>query len=169
MIHTYANGAIICITLLLLSIVLLSYLKQSWWYDTMLCFGFGITFSILRSRIETATKRHYWSILVILFLLLFCLNAIPFYAKGLIYNTYCIVFCMSIVMLTMKFSINNPILVWCGKNLFPLYIYQRIPMIIFSTISGGAFISSYPVLYTLASLLVTILFAYLYKYWAVKL
>lgn len=130
-IHTYANGAIICITLLLLSIVLLSYLKQSWWYDTMLCFGFGITFSILRSRIETATKRHYWSILVILFLLLFCLNAIPFYARGLIYNTYCIVFCMSIVMLTMKFSINNPILVWCGKNLFPLYIYQRIPMIIF--------------------------------------
>ena len=69
----------------------------------------------------------------------------------------------------MKIKVNNAALIWAGKNLFPLYIYQRVPMIILSSICGGAFVASYPVLYTFACLLITLLFAHFYKYWAVKL
>lgn len=72
-------------------------------------------------------------------------------------------------MLSMKIKINNAVLIWAGKNLFPLYIYQRIPMIVFSSINGGAFVSSHPILYTSTCLLTTLLFAHFYKYWAVKL
>ena len=101
--------------------------------------------------------------------LLYLLGKSPYYLRGLVHNTYCVVFCLLVVMLTMKLKVNNAVLIWSGKNLFPLYIYQRIPMIILSSICGGAFVASYPVLYTFACLLITLLFAHFYKYWAVKL
>ena len=155
--------------LILLSVFFLSFLKPSWWYDTVLCFAFGAYYSILRKHIEPILKRYYWPILSISVLLLICLCKIPYSIKGLVYNTFCIVFCLLIIMLSMKIKINNTILIWAGKNLFPLYIYQRIPMIIFASICGGSFVATYPVLYTAVCLSLTLLFGYLYKYWTVKL
>ena len=165
-IYLYA-GALGC--LILFSVPLLSFFKPSWWYDTMLCFAAGGFYSVLRKHIEPFLKRYYWPILIILVLLLLCLSKIPFSIKGLVYNAFCLVFCLLTIMLSMKLKINNAILIWAGKNLFPLYIYQRIPMIILSSICGGAFVATYPVLYTAVCLLLTLLFAYFYKYWTVKL
>ena len=45
-------------------------------------------------------------------------------------NLYNILFALLIVIITMRLSIQNKILYWLGKNLFGLYILQRIPMII---------------------------------------
>ena len=168
-IHTYAAKAILCFSLLVISVLALSCVKPVWWYDTMLCFGVGILYSVSCNRIEVFFKRYYWFILPVLIILLFLLNKSPYYLRGLVHNTYNIVFCLLIVMLTMKIKINNMVLIWAGKNLFPLYIYQRVPMIILSSVCGGAFVSSYPVLYTFACLLITLLFAHFYKYWAIKL
>ena len=167
--NSFSGRAIKCFSLLILLVLVLSCFKPSWWYDTMLCFGFGIFYSIWRERIETILKRYYWFILPALFFLLICIGKIPYSAKGFVFNTYCIIFSLLIVMLTMKFKINNSALIWAGKNLFPLYIYQRVPMIILSSICGGVFVSSYPILYTLSCLLITLLFAYFYRYWVVKL
>ena len=144
--NSYSMRAIACFFLLGISVLALSCVKPSWWYDTMLCFGVGILYSVWRERVENVLQRYYWFIVPILFILLICIGKIPFSVKGLVYNTYCIVFCLLIVILTMKIKINNPILIWAGKNLFPLYIYQRVPMIVLSSICGGAFVSSYPVL-----------------------
>ena len=168
-IHTYAAKAILCFSLLVISVLALSSVKPSWWYDTMLCFGAGVLYSVWSDRIEVILRKYYWFILPVLFVFLFFLDKSPYYLRGLVYNAYCIVFCLLIVMLTMKIKVNNAVLIWSGKNLFPLYIYQRVPMIILSSICGGAFVSSYPVLYTFACLLITLLFAHFYKYWAVKL
>ena len=154
---------------ILFSVLLLSFLKPSWWYDTMLCFAAGVFFSIFRHRVDSIAKRYYWQILFILLLLLFCLAKLPVSVKGLIYNAFSVVFCLLIIMLSMKIKINNTVLIWAGKNLFPLYIYQRVPMIIFSSICGGTLVATYPVLFTSVCLLITLLVAYLYKYWAVKL
>lgn len=161
--------AILCFFLLGFSVLVLSFLKPFWWYDTMLCFGVGMLYSVWRERIEVILKRYYWLILPVVLALLYLLDKSPYYLRGLVYNAYSIVFCLLVVMLTMKIKVNNAVLIWSGKNLFPLYIYQRIPMIILSSICGGAFVSSYPVLYTFACLLITLLFAHFYKYWAVKL
>lgn len=166
---SFSGRAILCFSLLALSVLILSTIKPSWWYDTMLCFGFGIFYSIWRERIEPILQRYYWFIVPILFFLLICIGTIPYSVKGLVTNAYCIIFCFLIIMLTMKFRVNNLILIWSGRNLFPLYIYQRIPMIILSSVCGGAFVSSYPVLYTFACLLITLLFGYFYRYWAVRL
>ena len=167
--ESYPTRILICFFLLGLSVLTLFYLKPSWWYDTLLCFGFGMVYSGYCERIEHFLQRWYWLILPVLIFILYVLGQSPYYLRGLVHNAYCIVFCMIVVMLTMKFKINNSILIWLGKNLFPLYIYQRVPMIILSSICGGAFVSSYPVLYTFSCLLITLLFAYFYKYWAIKL
>ncbi len=165
---SYAKGAIVSITLLLILMIVLSFFKESWWYDTMLCFGAGIIFSLLRERIEPVAKKYYWIVILILLLLLIGLSYVPFSMNGLVYNIYCSIFCLLIVMLTMKVKINNLALIWAGKNLFPLYIYQRVPMILFSTIGGGSFVASHPSLYTSLCLLITILIAHLYKFWTIK-
>lgn len=165
----YFRRTIICSFLLGISVLVLSFVKPFWWYDTMLCFGVGILYSVCRNRIEVILKKYYWFILPVLIILLTLLGKSPYYLRGLVHNTYCIVFCLLIVLLTMKIKVNNAALIWAGKNLFPLYIYQRVPMIILSSICGGAFVASYPVLYTFACLLITLLFAHFYKYWAVKL
>lgn len=162
----YSIRAILCFSLLVVSVFALSFVKPSWWYDTMLCFGLGIFYSLWREHIESVLQKYYWLMLSILIVLVVCLRP---YLTGVAYNGYCIIFCIFVVMLTMKFKINNSVLIWSGKNLFPLYIYQRIPMIILSSICGGAFVSSSPVLYIFACLLITLLFAHFYKYWAVKL
>lgn len=162
----YTMGAVICFFLLCISAFFLSRVKPSWWYDTILCFCVGIFYSLWREHIETILQKYYWLILSILTIALVCLRA---YFVGLAYNGYCIIFCFFVVMLTMKFRINNSVLIWSGNNLFPLYIYQRVPMIILSSLCDGAFVASYPVLYTFACLLITLLFAHFYKYWVVRL
>ena len=37
-------------------------------------------------------------------------------------------------MITMKVKISNTPLIWLGIHLFPIYIYQRIPMIYFQKV-----------------------------------
>ena len=79
-----------------------------------------------------------------------------------------ITFALIVVMLTMKIQVGNSCLQWFGTNLFPLYIYQRIPMIVFQgTISDG-FLSHYPIIYLTTCLLITCLIARYYKYLSVK-
>ena len=161
--------ACLLLCLILFSVPLMSLFKPNWWYDTMLCFAAGVFYSVLRKHIEPFLKLYYWPILIILLLFLLCLNKIPYSIKGFTSNAFCLVFCLLIIMLSMKIKINNSVLIWAGKNLFPLYIYQRIPMIILSSFYDGAFVATYPVFYIVVCLLVTLIFTYFYKYWTVKL
>ena len=146
----------------------LSYLKAEYWYNTMFCYPAGLVFSVYRDKIEVFVKEHYWIILAISLVILLIIDRIPYSAKGLVYNAFAVIFCSIVVLFTMKFKINNQMLLWCGKNLFPLYIYQRVPMIILSSINDGAFAAGYPVLFTGSCLLITVLMTLGYRYIAVK-
>ena len=73
-----------------------------------------------------------------------------------------------LVILSMKITISNPILCWVGKNLFPMYIYQRLPMIILQN-QYESFIGNHPVLFVAISLIVTIGITHFYKYWSISL
>lgn len=101
-------------------------------------------------------------------MILLIIDRIPYSAKGLVASTFAMIFCVVVVLCTMKFKINSQVLLWCGKNLFPLYIYQRVPMIILSSFNDGAFAAGYPSLFTGICLLITILMTLGYKYIAVK-
>ena len=65
----YRMPCIVANMILFMSMLLLSYLKESWWYDTILCFGAGLVFSNYKNQFEELMKTHYKSIFLALFLL----------------------------------------------------------------------------------------------------
>ena len=165
----YRRHLLVAVSLTTIFSILLSYIKPEYWFNTMFCYTAGLCFSVYKAKIDAFTKSHYWQILLVTIISLLIIDRIPYHVKGLVYNTFSVMFCCLVVLLTMKFKINSPILLWCGKNLFPLYIYQRIPMIVFSSINDGAFAAGYPFLFTIASLIVTIFITKGYKYISIKL
>lgn len=166
---TYRQPLTLTVLLTLALCILLSYVKQEYWYNTMFCYTAGLFFSVHKNKVESLTKSYYWQMLITLLILLLIADRIPYSAKGLVYNAFAVVFCFIVVLLTMKFRINSPVLIWCGKNLFPLYIYQRVAMIVLSSIKDGAFAACYPVLFTASCFVITVVITMAYRFIAVKL
>ena len=78
-----------------------------------------------------------------------------------------IVFALIVIMLTIKVRIVNGPLMWIGKHLFPIYIYMRLPMIVMNQ-KAPALVGTYPAVFILIALAVTLLIARCYKYWEIK-
>lgn len=125
----------------ILSFILILFLrcyKQDWWYNTILCYPFGMTYSYYKDSINKFIfDKKTGNIKYILFFIvtLLSLYVIRKYItiNVFYYELFSIVFCIAIILLTLKVQLNNKILKWFGDNLFWVYILQRIPMIIFNT------------------------------------
>lgn len=164
----------------LLMIVILQCYKAEYWYDTIFCFWGGYMLSKYKYKITTYTNNRYY---LILFGLIFCyiftkysrLAIIHFVAVGLIpkvvsctwllINIQHLFWGLCFVWITLKLSIYNSFLKWCGANLFPIYIYQRLPMILIPS----AIITGFPIIYILLCFIITLIIAYFYKYWKITL
>lgn len=105
--------------------------QPSWWYDTVLCYVVGMFYSLLRRPIESiANKNRVVYVLVLLFLLAACallLRNRHIVVCDLLLN---ILFAVTVVVITMRVKLGNPVLRFCGEYLFEVYILHRIPMII---------------------------------------
>ena len=166
------KGAMATLLFVLLGMTFLIFTKtsQSWWYNTILCFPAGVAYSVWKDRFEMFFQNHYLislSFMLALFMVLHFIR-IPS-GHGLAYNFMSVVFALLIVLLTMKVRIGNKALFWFGSNLFPLYIYQRMPMIVIRHLAGDMFLCNYPYLYVVACFLMTCIIAWGYKYWQIKL
>lgn len=147
----------------------LSIVKGTWWYDTILAYPAGYVYANYKSQVERIIKKHYMPILIMsIFVFYITHDYCPFF-RGITPNVMAITFALIIVLITMRIRISNKLLIWFGVNLFPLYIYQRIPMIALQTLVGKEYISQAPVLFLLVSLIITCCIAYLYKWWSVSL
>ena len=133
------------------------------WYNTIFSFAAGFLYSQFKSQIQPFVHHWYWIVLPTCILVFFSVHTQNFSFYGLKDNLASILFALSIVVVSMKIKVGNKALIWCGTKLFPLYIYQRIPMIFLSKIDGGAFISRHPFAYVWTCLLVTIAIAFLYR------
>ena len=149
-------------------LIILSSYKQEYWYDTILCYPFGFLYSLQKEPIESFLKKYYWLIIVFLLTLFFILCLFREDALCLRFNAISILFAIIVVMITMKVSVDNNCLRWFGKNLFPVYIYMRLPMM-FIEHKYPEMIALAPTMFIALSLLVTITIAYFYRYWQVKL
>lgn len=154
-------------------LAVLSRFKDSYWYDTVLSFPVGFMFSAYKVELERQLKRWYWKVLGLLVLLL----VLQFYGRisgwyvdrlSLTYNALSITFALLIVVLTMKVGVGNRPLEWLGRNLFPIYIYMRLPMIVMVE-RHPDFVLAQPGLFIVISLAVTLLIAWLYRYWQIRL
>ena len=160
---------VLCLSLL----VVLSRFKDNYWFDTLLTFPAGFLLSSYKDEIERWLKRWYWAalgVLAVLFLGQSFSYCIGYYFDklSLSHNFYSITFALLIVVLTMKVGFNNKPLRWLGRNLFPIYIYMRIPMIILVE-RQSAFVLAQPAAFIIVSLAVTLLIAGLYRYWRIRL
>ena len=163
------KAVIVFLSLSLISYIILAKTRGAWWYDTFFSFSAGMVFSMNKAKIEKAIDRKYWLVLLAAVLLFILIYIIPIGFHGLRHNAVSICFAMLIVILTRKIELRSRPLMWMGKNLFPLYIYQRFSMMLFYEMDGGTFVCHHLSLYIIVCAFVTYLFAYFYKHFSISL
>lgn len=116
----------------ILYMLLMSKFKESWWYDTVLCYPLGMWFSLYKSKIETKFNQKpnliYIALIISIITFIFSFS---FRENIYIYSTIHITaFIACILLFSMKVKLNSGLLNFMGNNVFYIYIYQRVPMII---------------------------------------
>ncbi len=159
-------GTVITTLLSVAAMFVLRYLKSDeyWWYDTVMCYPLGMWFALAKPCIDKELLPDFnkWFACTagsaVAFLTLHNLRI----AMGNSRNVFIIgalFFAITIVLASMRISINNGILRWFGKRVFGIYILQRIPMIIFSHFG----LNDNPFLFTAVCFAVTIVLAEIFE------
>lgn len=149
--------------------IAMPFLKGGYWYDTIFAFATGLVVSNYKERIYAFANKYYWPCLAVLAVCFgmgkIVVGHLPL--RRLDHNCVTVVFCLLFALLCMKFDFGNRVTAWCGKNLFPLYIYQRIPMIALATTTSLA--AKSPITFVLISALLTLPIVVLYKHFKISL
>lgn len=131
--------------------------KGAWWYNTILCFPLGMLFCYKIDAFEKIFFKHYYLVLALLLIafagLYLLQDRVPF---GWAYCVMACVFCLIVVLFTVKFKVQNPVLSFFSKHIFSIYILQRIPYIFFSNIIVNKY------LFFIVSFIVTIILSVLF-------
>lgn len=129
--HRKAVFGIFVLSLLYMAIVC-ALGKEYWWYDTILCYFWGMLFSLYRGKAEHFINENFWSWLF--FVLVFATGFISlhFYKNfsWVVYQLWVFCFLAFVITFTMRYMIDSRFLRGGGANLFELYILQRLPMMI---------------------------------------
>lgn len=139
----------------------LSLVKPEYWYNTMMAFPLGMVVSEHKVKVsEFISKRYLISITVsvLAFLSVFALRCHDF--NGIVYNMLGMVFSALMVIAMFRIRLKNNFFSWAGRNVFPLYIYQRLPMIALSML--GINIKGGGVIFVTASFAITALVVLIY-------
>ena len=150
------------------AIMFLSQFKKTCWYNTILCYPLGFLFSAFKKQFVKCFKNYYWIVAAVLLLFLALLHWCPTDLFCLSYNAYGMVFGLLVMLLTMKVGISNGLLQWAGKKLFPIYIYMHMPMLAMEA-KWPSLIDTQPALFVIISLIITLVIAFFYRFWQIKL
>lgn len=134
--------------------------KGDYYYNTIFSFVGGMTYALCRKNFEIWISNclPIERIKIVLIMLLLWICSFILRDKFiLLYEINSLIFCFLVLFVTMKFLIGNGITNWLGKYTFEIYILQRIPMILFSSIEGGKFLIIY------GSLFMTVLLSVILK------
>lgn len=137
--------------------------KPYFWIDTALCYVMGMIYSQYRKIFELIINKKTWGYYLITSLAIVTLAFLQKYSEStlsLIALNVC--FTIVVLLLTMRITIKNRVIMWCGKNLFEIYILQRIPMIIFKQLGLSKYnIYVYFALCLISTLLMVLPFKYI--------
>ena len=137
----------------------MSFFKEPYWYNTIMAFPIGMVFSDYRDKIDKIGGTKYCCALVsslAVFLAFYVFRHCD--ERGLIWSCLSIAFSMVVVLMMHKLRFDSHFLRWAGRNVFPIYIYQRLPMIILSYFG----VNARPIIFTSLSLCLTLLIACAY-------
>lgn len=131
-------------------------------YNTLIMFSLGCFFAVLRGEIEVFLKKPFWYaggfLLTAGLYIFFYRNRWNYGIEG--YTLWAVAFMTLIVLFSFRTRIGNPVLKWLGEHVFPIYVLQRLPMIV---LGGIPFMLENPIIYFICSLSATILLSVLYE------
>lgn len=157
--NKYHCAATLVTVLTVAYIIVLSFFKDAWWFDTVFLYPLGIWYSLSKEKVEAFVKKkpiNYYAV----FLLCFGVFVVSHLLRGniFLYEISQIALCAIVVAVTMKIDINNKVINFLGSNLFEIYILMRIPM---TVLLHFGITDTFP--FVLISLAVTIVLAVLFK------
>lgn len=166
--------------LILVFAISMSFLKGTWWYNTIFAYAVGLVFSEHKDYGVSSMKLYYmkWILVIGSGFLVSLAIYLFFYGhfKGeweqvgaLVFNIMSSFFAILVVMMTMKIKIGNNVLMWLGLNLFPLYIYQRLPMMLLTELYPEVLVASHPYIFLIICACATAIIAYSYKWIRIQL
>lgn len=130
--------------------------KENWWVDTIAAFPLGMLFGAGKDNIDAFLAKYQG----VWFAILACVSAffiIWHHLHGVdVYGISSCLFCLMVVLASMKIRMGNPALKWLGKNAFFIYILQRLPMLVLSYFG----INHHPGIFIPVSIVVTLLLAW---------
>ena len=147
--HLYAFAS--TVFLLLIYVVVMHEFKETWWYNIILSYPAGMSVSLYKKPLFSILERYY--VISITALLLLFIPLFHYRNYTPVYLAAAVIFAFLFFVVSYKVVINNRFLSWCGKNLFQLYVYQRIPMIALSTLFPN-YVRLYPYIYVACCLIV---------------
>lgn len=136
--------------------------KADYWYNTALCYPFGILVGLQEEKIKKFllhNGKYFLSLagMVALLLVLKQYQKVSFWY----YNLYALVFISLVVLVTMKVQFRSPALEFFGRHLFWIYMLHRIPLML---LKGSWFAVSYPYGMAAIALAVTVATAVVLDY-----
>ncbi len=148
------------------AVFLLKYFKGNdyWWYDTVMCYPLGMWYAYLKPRIDKLLLNDFnkWfsatAVSGVIFVSLYELYTLM-HRSRLIFIVMALFFAITLVLASMRITIDNPVLRWFGKRVFGVYILQRIPMIILAKYG----INADPIIFTAISIAVTVVIAEVFE------
>lgn len=160
------SKAILCVIIgTLLYMIVCWKFKEGSWFNTILCFDFGMLISIYKKKVFEFLGDKINYILSFITVLLIMYLCISHGYSFIMYEIYSICFVSVITLLSMKIKIGNKMLHFLGKNTFNIYILQRIVFILYQRVGLATFnIYVYFALSVLTIIIISILFNYLLKF-----
>lgn len=147
-----------------LFVFILSRFKQPYWYNTVFAYVFGCLYSVNREKIEAKSEKTKKRSFIpeITFFAALAVFAVCYTGKSnmYLYFIHTLAFAAMILAFSRRFYIQNSILELAGKCLFPLYIFQRLPMIV---LSRSRWMLANPYMFFAVALVFTIILAAIYE------
>ncbi len=125
------------VALMLGYVVLMHRIRPYWWYSTALVFPFGVFVSLYKPEVERIVSSRWktcFAAVLVMFCTVFCVRHEILCLR---FNFLAILFVSLIVLFTMRVHVGNPVLCWCGRHVFPIYMYHALWLFIAREISSG--------------------------------
>jgi len=135
--------------------------KEGFWYNTVYAYVFGIFWGSLKDDIDELLNKNILYFTIFLFNLIVYHFSRKYSANIILYELMCVSFAFLILLVTRKIKFGNAYLVFLGTNLFPLYMLQRLPMIV---LKGKTNVLQNNTVFMLYSAIGTIVLTYAYLY-----
>lgn len=160
----YAGGVLMTVMTVAFIYCMMKIGRPTRYYNTTILFVLGIWYSLFKTKIEGFIMKNDYIytlsalVLTSVYMITFCFRW-EYGLEG--YTVWAVAFTLLIVMVSMKITFCNEILLWFGNHVFSVYILQRIPMMLLAS-TGIA--KSHKYMFLILSMMLTVFMAMVFDY-----